>query len=533
MKRVTHVAYDLVHRASSVLIEVKDLAALRAALARAVRGRHRVLVRAAGLSLDAQALGADVTLALDPEGFGEIGPVRVARGRATVRLGAMARWGDVFDVIAAQGYVTPNAVTGSGITVGGSLSSDCLSRFSGAWGKEVEAVESVEVVTADGALHVARPDAPEGSLARRLFAGVVGGFGALGVIVAATYRLRRVSSRRPFARTVLDTFEPGDFTWEGFLDRVRDETLAARRVVRARGAKAWREPLPPRTYDAVSATVWLRRRGPRGLLIRSRHVTKAGRSNVPLYQGVTAFRTWVEYQLAKSSLAADVAQTWNKLYASARPTSVDDLRGFTFFMDGNAAARTYAREEKDRALTSHQQTFVLPDDAAVAFAEAVERALTPAHATIVDVLYLPADATPVLLSPTRALGGFAITLGYQTLDGARLAAARSTLKRLSHLCARLGGRVSLVKNVYVAAEDLAAMYGDGIAAMRALKREVDPRGRFGGPFTDRLLGEGGQRRKKSARADGAEAPARQASASRTRETSSVAPSSTRRRSTPS
>lgn len=487
MQRVTHVAYDLVHRARTDLISVKDLDALRAALAALAGQGRRVTLRGAGLSLDAQALGRDVTLCLDPEGFGEIGPVRVSRGRATVRLGAMARWGDVYEAIAPQGYVTPNVVTGSAITVGGSLASDCLSRFSGAWGKEVEAVVSVEVMTADGALHTARPDAPEGSLARRLFEGVIGGFGALGVIVAATYRLRRVTSgRRPHARTEFDTFASADFTWEGFFARVRDETLAARRVVRARGAAAWRGPLPARVYDAVSATVWFRRLGPRGLLIRSRHVSGAGESTARIYQGVTGLRRNVEAALAWARFA-DVTQTINKLYCGLRSTSVDDLRGFSFFMDGNAAARDHVREAFGARLTSHQQTFVLPEAAAVAFAARAEAELRRARATIVDVLYLAADETPVLLSPTRGLGGFAITLGYQTLNGRRLAAARATLTRLSAACAALGGRVSLVKNVYADDAVLQGMYREGLDAMRALKREVDPEGRFGSLFLDRLL----------------------------------------------
>lgn len=489
MRRVEHVAYDGIHASRSEVWEVADLAALRAALTRLADAGRRATVRAAGLSLDAQALGNDVTLRLAPEGFAEIGAVRTAGGRATVRLGAMARWGDVFDAILPRGYLTPNVVTGSEITVGGSLSSDCLSRFSGAWGKEAEALDAIEVMTPDGVVHVARPDAPEGSLARRLFAGVVGGFGAFGVVLAATYRLRRVGRRRPWAKTVFETFHPRDFSWADFLTRVRDETLAARRVVRACGPRAWRGALPRGVYDAVSATAWFPTYGStRGLLLRSRHVTAPGRSKMLLYRGLTRTRVLGEVALANASMG-DATQDANRLWCNRHPESVDDIDAFSFFMDGNAEARHVMAARTSHVLTSLQQTFVLPEGAAEGFVREVEARMAGRWPTILDVLHLPADDAPVTLSPTRGRGGFAITLAWQTLDGRRLDGARALVRLLSKRCADVGGRVSLVKNVYASDAVVRGMYAEGIAEARALKREVDPRGVLGGPFVDRLLGQ--------------------------------------------
>lgn len=506
MKRVEHVAYDGMHASRSEVWEIADLAALRAALQRLAATGRRATVRAAGLSLDAQALGDDVTLRLTPEGFGEIDPVRVAGGRATVRLGAMARWGDVFDATLPRGYLPPNVVTGSEITVGGSLSSDCLSRFSGAWGKEAEAIDSVEVMTPDGVVHVARRDAPEGSLARRLFSAVVGGFGAFGVVVGATYRLRRVGRRRPWAKTVFETFHPRDFSWAALLARVRDETLAARRAVRACGPRAWRGALPRGVYDAVSATAWFPIYGsPRGLLLRSRHVTAPGRSTTLLYRGLTRTRVLGEVALAHATLG-DGTQDANRILCNRRPESVDDLDAFSFFMDGNAEARHVVAARSAHVLTSLQQTFVLPEEAAEGFAQEAEARMAGRWPTILDVLHLPADDAPVLLSPTRGLGGFAITLAWQTLDGRRIDGARALVRLLSRRCADAGGRVSLVKNVYAPDAVVRGMYAEGISEARALKREVDPRGVLGGPFVDRLLGDDQRPRARRPRAREVSAP---------------------------
>ena len=483
-------AYDEVHTASAAVVRAADEAALRRALRRlsAEPGR-RVTVRGGGFSLDAQALGDDTALELAPEGFGGVREVAIARGRATVTAGAMATWAEVLEATAREGWVPPNTVTGRDITVGGTLSADCLSRFSGAWGKEAESIVRVRLMRADGRVVVARADAPAGSLARRVFDGAIGGLGGLGVVLDATYALRRVSTpgRRPRVRTYFDPVGWRDFGWESFLEQLRDETLHARRAVGALGAKAWRAPLPQGIYDAVSATAWFRRMGPRGLIISSRHVTRGALQPAAIYSGPDRLRLFAERSMT-TRLGSDVGQTLFKARHSLQPWSVDELEPFMFFMEGNVAAHREARERGWR-MTSSQQTFVLPEAEAAGFCAEVEAATASLHPTVLDVLYLPADRGGCALSPTRGLDGFAITLAYQTRDGARQPAVRRLLRSLARRCGELGGRVSLVKNVHVADPTLRAMYADGLAGFRALKSEVDPGGLFTNGLLDRLLAD--------------------------------------------
>ncbi len=482
--RETFYGYDEVHRARAEVVRVDDERSLARALRR-LAGRE-VTVRGGGFSLDAQALGSDVALLLDGEGFAGVGPVELRRGRATVTAGAMATWRDVLAATSREGYVPTSTVTGGGVTVGGTVSSNCLSRFSGAWGEEGEAIERARVMLASGEVVTARPGAPAGSLERRLFEGVVGGLGGLGVVLDATYALRRVSSRR--APRVSTRFEPVGwrrFTWEDFTARVKAETLHARRAVKALGARAFTGPLPAGVRDAVSATAWFRRMGPRGLILRSRHVSTSALKPASLYAGEGFKRTVAEWALCHDPLA-DFAQTIFKSDRVLRSRSVDRLDPFTFFMDGNVAARASARACGNR-LTSHQQTFMVPEREAAGFCAEVEAMTAALHPTILDLLYLRADRSGSLLSPLRDLDAFAVTLGYQTLNGDRLAAARRILKRLARRCADLGGRVSLVKNVYADDAVLRGMYSDGLALYAPLKRELDPRGGFTNGVLRRLL----------------------------------------------
>lgn len=495
-------AYDEVHASRAKVLRAADEAELRRVLrSLSTTPRRRLTVRGGGYSLDEQALGDDTALELAPEGFGAVGEVEVRRGRATITAGAMATWGEVLEAASREGWVPPNTVTGRDITVGGTLSSDCLSRFSGAWGKEAESVERFRIMLADGRVVTACADAPAGSLERRVFDGAIGGLGGLGVVLDATYSLRRVSTpgRRPRVRTYFDPVGWRGFGWREFLGQLRYETLHARRAVRRLGAKAWRAPLPQGIYDAVSATVWFRRMGPRGLIISSRHVTRGALQPSAIYSGPDRLRLFAERTMTER-VAADVGQTLFKTRHTFQEWSVDELEPFVFFMQGNVEAHHAARDCGWR-MTSSQQTFVLPEREAEGFCEEVEAATSALHPTVLDLLYLPADRGGFLLSPTRGIDGFAVTLAYQTRDGARQPEVQKLLRSLASRCGALGGRVSLVKNVYVADRTLRAMYSEGLEEFRALKAELDPKGLFSSRMLERLLGSGADRRGGGGRLD--------------------------------
>lgn len=488
--RRTFRAYDEQHSARARVLRADDEAGLRRALrSLSTTPRRRLTIRGGGFSLDEQALGDDTVLELAPEGFGAIGEVEVSRGRATITAGAMATWAEVLEATSREGWVPTNTVTGRDITVGGTLSADCLSRFSGAWGKEAESLERFRIMLADGRVVTARPDARPGSLERRVFEGAVGGFGGLGVVLDATYSLRRVSTpgRRPRVRTYFDPVGWRGFQWGEFLEQLRDETLHARRAVTRLGAKAWRGPLPQGIYDAVSATVWFRSMGPRGLIISSRHVTRGALQTSRIYEGPTTLRLWSERQMTDQDLA-DIGQTLFMSGHRFREWAVDELDPFMFFMEGNVAVHDSARERGWR-MTSSQQTFVVPEREAEEFCREMEVATDRLHPTVLDLLYLPADRGGCSLSPNRGIDGFAVTLAYQTRDGARQPEARKLLRSLSGLCGELGGRVSLVKNVHVADRTLRAMYAEGLEEFGALKAELDPRGLFSNRMLERLLGK--------------------------------------------
>lgn len=109
-------------------------------------------------------------------------PITVDATRRTVRIPAGRAWGEVVPVVAAQGLSVPH---GSSALVGvvGYLSRGGLSAYGRHTGVAANAIESIELVTADGEhRRVDRENDPQ------LFWALRGGGGGFGVITAVTVR---------------------------------------------------------------------------------------------------------------------------------------------------------------------------------------------------------------------------------------------------------------------------------------------------------------------------------------------------------
>lgn len=120
-------------------------------------------------------------LQIDMRKMNKVVSLDVKAKKITVQAGI--RWRDIQDVIDKHDLSIKIMQTYSNFTVGGALSVNCHGRYVGQ-GPLVRSVDSVKVVLADGTAVEASPaHRPE------IFYGVIGGYGALGVIVEATLQL--------------------------------------------------------------------------------------------------------------------------------------------------------------------------------------------------------------------------------------------------------------------------------------------------------------------------------------------------------
>jgi len=156
-----------------------------------------VTLRGGGHSFDRQSLGRQLVISMERFTCIEVLPGDEAGAYRSVRVGAGTTWGAILSELQPLGLVPAVTVTTEHATAGGTLSGDCLSRFSTAWGKEGEWIEGFELVTPEGKVldcspprAGARPD--EWSPTQRVFAAAVGGLGYIGAVTRIVYRVLKV-----------------------------------------------------------------------------------------------------------------------------------------------------------------------------------------------------------------------------------------------------------------------------------------------------------------------------------------------------
>ncbi len=485
--------YSHLYSTRARVLAPKDQEQLRRIFAHARENERRVTLRAGGHSFDAQALGDDLVVSM--MGFDGI-EVRASEQR--VRVGPGAPWGCILAELKRDCLMPAITVTTEHATAGGTLSGDCLSRFSPAYGKEGTWVESFELLTTEGELVVCTPPRPDVARSQwsdeeRAFCGVIGGLGYLGAVVAITYKVLPVGEchGRIGMHTTVRKRETFKDLAKELVPITKDTHLELS------------DPRDPTKLDAIYSAIAIGRDGKEStLLFTSAVTTTPERRRMALYRPKLAMRVLVEWLMRVPFFCALIWRFAFRFLYHDNAEYVDDLEGFTFFMDGNARAKRIGKRLGFKMRTV-QQTFVVPSDAGaeggwdrarddlVEWLEhthdfLVERRLTP---TLHDVLYLPKDL-PFLLSASADRAGFAVSYAFETSNEDTIARAKAAFSELADvLWKRFRGRVYLVKNVFAKEATLAEMYGEHAVEFFRLKRELDPGGILRNDFLERTFGQ--------------------------------------------
>jgi hypothetical protein len=258
------------------------------------------------------------------------------------------------------------------------------------------------------------------------------------------------------------------------------------------------------SWDAVSSAAWYAFGEMEAVLFRSRYVVGRPLDPLPLYERASKLLGLVSHGMTSPTLCELGEEVL--FFLCPDRVYVDDLSDFMFFMENQFTPLKEAADTEGWKLVTVQQTFVLPavvteDDPAgvkptevfldhirdgVSSNTAMPAAFDKMRPALVDVLYLPADE--FLLSASRGMDGYAVTVTFTGKDGDGWDELRAGLRRLSALCLTLGGRVHLVKNVEAEHEVLHAMYGEVFERFLALKQKYDPRGMIENEFFARIFG---------------------------------------------
>jgi hypothetical protein len=429
---------------------------LRAVLEWAARERRTVTLRGGGQCLYGQSVGDD--LVLDMSAFDA---VSVDTSAGVVTAGAGARWGDVHAALPA-GWVLPNLVTTGAASVGGTLMADAASRFSSAFGREVDGVRRARLMTADGSIL----ECDRRGAHAALFGALPGSVGVLGALLSVEHTM--VDLRHLTAS---------------------DGSLRVRTVVRkhpdapALLADLALELRAPRSSRCPRAAYGLLIRGCGALLFHSTYTREPRGRTMPNHRRRDPLRAAIERGFHVPALNRALWWAIFTHYYRDGDHFVDDAEDFAFFMD--AATSAYAsRLGLESSLV--QQVLELPFDAspaacrdASALLERCER-LCRAHGVqpiVWDVLALRGERSHALRFTT------AVALPRSADERA----ARAFFCAQARLAADHGAKVLIGKGVYADTETLAATMRSELTTLAMLKHRLDPGGLFGGPFYREVL----------------------------------------------
>ncbi|HEY5816602.1 MAG TPA: FAD-binding oxidoreductase [Solirubrobacterales bacterium] len=485
--------YSGLYTARAEVLEPADVDELSGIFAAAGAAGRLVTLRAGAHSFDGQALGDDLVVSM-----AQMDSIEVLPDERKMRVGPGATWGAILAQLQPLGLVPAVTVTTEHATAGGTLSGDCLSRFSPSYGKEGEWIESFDLLTTEGEILHCTPPAAAGDRStwtteERAFCGVIGGLGYLGAVVSIVYRLLPVKAGdgKIGVRTIVRKFET-----------VAD--LAADLIpVTKRTHLEDSDPDDPEKLDAIWSALGPRGKGPPTVLFfTSAYTAGSERRPMPLHQPKRLLRVLVEWLMRISFISKFFWRVYFRFVFRDGEEYIDDLEGFAFFMDGNARAKHIGRR-LGFSMRNVQQSFVVPsgpvaeggwdrakDDLVewLDFADGFlrERKLTP---TLNDVLFLPKDL-PFLLSASADRAGFVVSYAFETSNRRTLRRAEAAFSDLADvLWEKFRGRVYLVKNVFVKQETLAKMYGDHAVEFAQLKRELDPKALLRNDFLERTFGD--------------------------------------------
>lgn len=461
---------------------------LRRHLAEARKNGWTVSFRAGQMAFDTHALNDDMVIQL--VGFATISDV--VDGKITV--GANAAWGDILETAKRHKHVPYVMVSTEFATAGGTLSADCLSRFSPACGKEGNHVESFQLMKLDGEVVTCSRGAHTD-----LFQGAISGFGLVGVVLEITYWLMPVPHDDIVVMTEFTKFTGLRDLAQLLVTKVDGVHGKLRTDNRAPTELSALRRILHGDAEAISSVVYMNAER-QGFVMHSwyedgkKYKLDPSPFHQPKSLAQRALQVFALFEIPRL-IGYWIILNW---YLKNERTAIDEVDGFTFFQGGNHAVRSAGRK-LGFPMGIRQQTFVIPlvaNDPEETkqklgdFLEAAEAVLDRRRLScpLIDVLYLPDDANEgFVLSSNHGISGYAITITFEDPLRASFPEEEAAYEELTQICADMGGRVHLVKNVFARPETMEQSYAWGVDRVAALKAKYDPERMLSNGWVRRVL----------------------------------------------
>ncbi|BDT61404.1 FAD-binding protein [Massilia varians] len=384
-------------------------------------------------------------LHLDMRGMTRL--VRLDAGARVARVQAGMRWRDLQDALDPLGLAVHTMQSFSNFTVGGAVSVNAHGRYVGN-GPVVNSVRALQLVLADGSVVEATR-----SLNAALFRAAVGGYGAVGVITEVELDLAQNTRIERSVETV------GLDDYPAWFQRMTD----------AGGCIFHNADLLPPLFDAPVAVSW--RRTGKALTETARLVAR-GQS----------------YGLEQNALFAMTELPRGDLIRSKLIHPLLLARPCVKWRNHEASLDVAELEPRTRLVSTYVlQEYFIPVRHFAAYARAMAATIRQHDALVlnVSVRHSPADSTSLLPWAKEEVFSFVVYYKQRTHAASRRRVAEWTRATIDTALA-FGGRYYLPYQLHATRAQFDRAYPEA-DALRAIKRSVDPDGRFSNELWARYL----------------------------------------------
>lgn len=376
-------------------------------------------------------------LHLDMRGMNRL--VKLDRANRVARVQAGMRWRDLQDVLDPHNLAVHTMQSYANFTVGGTVSVNGHGRYVGN-GPVGNSVRALQLVLADGSVReVSRSAHPE------LFRAAVGGYGAIGVITEVELDLAdNCRIERVVAPVTLDAY-PNYF---------------ARSVKGRKACVLHNADLLPPNFDVPIAVSWNRTDKP---LTESARLSARGQVS-GLNQNVI---------FAVTELPGGALLYRNVVHPLLRAKPAVKWRNHEASLD------VAELEPRTRAISTYVlQEYFIPVRHFAQYARQMAKVIRKHEAEVLNVSVRHADADPVALLPWAKEEVFSFVVYYkQRVHAGAMERVGAWTRDMIETALRFEGRYYLPYQLHATRAQFDKAYPEA-AQLRALKRSVDPTGKF-------------------------------------------------------
>ena len=400
-------------------------------------------------SFDLQNSGKDIVVSMQ-----RFNAIEYDAKTHTIRVGAGAKWGDIFDVVYENRCALYTCITGTQPSAGGTLSINSNSVWSPANGKEGNHCLGFEILTSDGELLTcSRSENSE------LFYGAIAGMGMLGFITRITYQLHFVGCHYDIQIWVEDHDNVDDL--EQKFDLRKSPNFDDLECLRSQSSLFYSDGGRPK-FGMYNRRY--RRR-------KDKRKTSSLLFNAAiLASGIVRFFPSLADVLLKSEVGRSSAQR-------RVLRGLESVKPGLFWAEPDYVWSKYIGKylkEVGYEPLLYQNSYFIPfgDEKVTLFTKTVYRLLHEygLKTFMFDVMYLPRDE-PFVLSCSRFSEGFYVNMTF--MEKTNKEGLKQFYAKLNRLALKLGGRMNLSKNCYVDIEILAQMHAPEMTEFMALKAKYD------------------------------------------------------------